>query len=136
VHGPLDRLFSSTIRDSLAAFGFAAVVAAALWLDPASRSPLLRPLAAVGTVSYGLYLWHVPLIWWLRSQDALPLNLAGGLAVVLPLSLLVAAASWLAVERPVLRWAHRATPRPANEEEPGTPARPPVERRSLPTPTW
>ena len=113
VHGPLARLFSTTIRDSLGGLGFAAILAAALAVEGHERSPAWRPLAAVGTVSYGLYLWHLPLLLWLRSVGALPLDLLGGLAVVLPVSLAVAALSWFAVERPLLRWAHSLTPRRA-----------------------
>jgi acetyltransferase len=124
VHGELNQAFSSTIRDSLAGFGFAAMLAAALSVEGRERSPAWRPLAAVGTVSYGLYLWHLPLLLWLRSVGALPLDLLGGVAVVLPLSLGVAALSWFAVERPTLRWAHAST-RGTPGRRPRAPLRPP-----------
>ncbi|MBA3860596.1 MAG: acyltransferase, partial [Solirubrobacterales bacterium] len=71
----------------------------------ASRLLGARALTALGAVSYGVYLWHVPLVWWLRSEDLVPLDLIGGLAVVLPVTLAVATASWALVERPILRRA-------------------------------
>ena len=68
-----------------------------------------RPLVAVGLVSYGAYLWHVPLLVFARhavaaSADpeldrvvALPLGLALALCA---LSLLLAALTWRWVEQP------------------------------------
>ena len=50
-----------------------------------------RALVALGTVSYGAYLWNYPLSLWL-----------GGL-VALPLTLVAAALSWKYVEEPVRR---------------------------------
>jgi peptidoglycan/LPS O-acetylase OafA/YrhL len=67
-------------------------------------APGLRPLVWLGTVSYAAYLWNYPLTLWLRAEGA------GWLAV--PLTLLLAAASWRFVERP---WQRVAPPvgRPA-----------------------
>jgi peptidoglycan/LPS O-acetylase OafA/YrhL len=90
-------------RDLPAAVGFALVMGAA-----SSGSGLVpqalgrRPLAAVGTVSYGLYLWHVPVMLWLRANDLLPLSALGGLLVALPISLALAAISWRFIEKPLL----------------------------------
>lgn len=66
------------------------------------------PLARVGTVSYGLYLWHVPVHWWLRGRGLLPLDPLPALPVVLAPSLLLAALSWAWIERPAIAWARRA----------------------------
>jgi peptidoglycan/LPS O-acetylase OafA/YrhL len=95
------------LRDLPAAVGFAAIIAAcATGSGRAARLPAARPLAAFGTISYGAYLWHVPLIAFLRAHGLLPLHTAAALAVALPLTIAVAALSWFAVERPALRWAH------------------------------
>jgi peptidoglycan/LPS O-acetylase OafA/YrhL len=98
-----DPVLSPKLHDLPAATGFAALVA----LAGSSRSPVAlarRPLVALGTVSYGIYLWHVPLIWWLRGEGLLPLDPGLALLVVLPLTLLVATASWTFIERPALAW--------------------------------
>jgi peptidoglycan/LPS O-acetylase OafA/YrhL len=62
-------------------------------------------------VSYGVYLWHVPLMLYLRAHGALPLSTWGALAVALPLTLAVAAASWYLVESPLQQRARHATRR-------------------------
>jgi peptidoglycan/LPS O-acetylase OafA/YrhL len=60
-------------------------------------------------VSYGVYLWHVPLILFLRAHGALPLSTGGALVVALPITLVVAAPSWYLVERPLQERARRLT---------------------------
>ncbi len=70
-----------------------------------------RPLVAVGTVSYGLYLWHWPFVVWFRrwELDGFPL----GLAVVAATATAAALSAW-AVERPVRAghvWRLDLTPR-------------------------
>jgi peptidoglycan/LPS O-acetylase OafA/YrhL len=97
-------------RDLLAAAGFAAIVAALAHGSRRSRWLASRPLAGLGTVSYGLYLWHVPLILWGRSQGLLPESALFALPLVAAVSLAVAALSWRWVERPVLARVHRGSP--------------------------
>jgi peptidoglycan/LPS O-acetylase OafA/YrhL len=71
------------------------------------------PLAWVGRVSYGLYLWHFPLFavvpGWLRK---LPPGCRPGAAltwaVQLGLTFAVAALSFYLVERPARRWGRRS----------------------------
>ena len=82
-------------------------------------------LAWLGTISYGLYLYHATVIAWL---DGRPLTehwpvLA---AAALGLSVIVAAGSWYLIERPALRLARgRATG--ARRAQPGfVPARQPA----------
>lgn len=58
----------------------------ARWLE-------LAPVVWVGKISYGLYLWHYVLI---RSDLSIWL--------ALPLTLLLAAASWYLVEEPIRKW--------------------------------
>lgn len=94
-------------HDLPVAIAFAALVVIA----SSSRCPRAlqwRPVVGLGTISYGLYLWHVPVIWWLRARGLLPLDPIAALPAVLVPSLALALASWLLVERPIITWARRA----------------------------
>jgi peptidoglycan/LPS O-acetylase OafA/YrhL len=69
-----------------------------------------RPVRAIGTISYGVYLWHLPIafgvtVWAARNPMAHPIA-SGGLAMVILVSastLGVASVSWIALERPLNR---------------------------------
>lgn len=66
---------------------------------------LTAPVRYLGTISYGIYLWHIPVILalkrvtWVDGPTALP--------YVIGLTLLFAAGSWHFFERPLLLAAHR-----------------------------
>jgi peptidoglycan/LPS O-acetylase OafA/YrhL len=88
----------------LVAIASATVIAAAVQ----AGSPVLgrglaaRPLVAVGLISYGIYLFHLPVFMWLDPGrvgfDGLPL-----FAVRVAVTLAVAIASYFLVERPIRR---------------------------------
>ena len=75
-----------------------------------------RPLAVLGTASYSLYLWHLPIVNALSSR---PLGgYLGQLVVCIAACVLVALLSYRVVEAPFLRLRHRwgdtaAAPAPA-----------------------
>jgi peptidoglycan/LPS O-acetylase OafA/YrhL len=100
------------VRDAPGAIGFACIVAAAAGTVRPPRLLAARAVAWTGRVSYGVYLWHVPLLLFLRAHGLLPMSTFGALVVVAPLAVAVAAASWYAVERPLQERARRATRRP------------------------
>jgi peptidoglycan/LPS O-acetylase OafA/YrhL len=87
---------------------FALAVAAALWaIEAAPESPLarglsLRPLVWIGTISYGLYLWHWPMFVWIGSPRT---GADGWLADVGQVAAVFAAAtiSSYLLERPIQR---------------------------------
>jgi peptidoglycan/LPS O-acetylase OafA/YrhL len=95
------------LRDLVAACGFGAVILA-VTAGPAPRLLRARPLAIVGLWSYGIYLWHVPLLLWMRSHGVLPTSGWAAFALVLLPTLAVAAASWTLIERPAQDCARRA----------------------------
>jgi peptidoglycan/LPS O-acetylase OafA/YrhL len=98
-------------RATLASFGSYILVTLVVcqaghrWLAPLRSAPLVY----LGTISYGIYLYHYPIINISARVSGTP-GEAPGLAVCAidcALTLLVAAASWQLVERPVLRLKDR-----------------------------
>ena len=77
-----------------------------------------RPLAWVGLISYGLYLWHLDVLRELGERDV-----PAAWIVVLGSSLALAlgAASWYLVERHALRMGRRAAGRPPTGPTAGRP---------------
>jgi peptidoglycan/LPS O-acetylase OafA/YrhL len=67
------------------------------------------PLAWLGLISYGIYLWHVPVLLWLFDHGLtwFPLVALIGAAITVA----CAAASYYLVERPILRFKYRRLPR-------------------------
>jgi peptidoglycan/LPS O-acetylase OafA/YrhL len=61
-----------------------------------SRALSIRPLVYIGSISYGIYLWHWPMLIMTRNA------IFGGLGI-----LLVATLSYYSVERPILGLKHR-----------------------------
>ena len=97
-----------------AALGFALIVAAVAGGAGRSVSWLsARPLVFVGVISYGVYLWHLPLLLVAREAGLLPHDLAPRMLTVLALALGAAWLSWVVVERPAMRWAARRPRRAA-----------------------
>jgi peptidoglycan/LPS O-acetylase OafA/YrhL len=102
-----DPVLRGALLAPLSAIGFALVIAAAAdGSGPAMTWLRRRPLAYAGLVSYGLYLWHVPVIVVLDARGALPVALLPRLITVLAITLAIATVSWRLIEKPVLDWAH------------------------------
>ena len=77
-----------------------------------------RPLAWVGLVSYGIYLWHLDVLRELAEHDLpVPVLAACGLA----LSIGFGAASWYGLERHAVRLGRRAAGAPPGEPRPAHP---------------
>ena len=75
----------------------------------ADRLLAMPPLRWLGRVSYGFYLWHLPVLLWLQANGGV--DAAGGALAFalygLLFSLVIAGVSWVLVERPALRLAMR-----------------------------
>jgi peptidoglycan/LPS O-acetylase OafA/YrhL len=66
----------------------------------------LRPFIALGAVSYGFYLWHLPVFFAVRFfdphwDDVVRVVVAVGVTLTLTLT------SWFVLERPLMRWRKR-----------------------------
>ena len=92
----------------MASLDLFAAVAAALLLPLAAKSvtSVPRPVAVLATVgvvaSYAIYLWHVDVMRAVERQGFTGLP---GVVIALALTALIAAISWMLVERPSLRWS-------------------------------
>jgi peptidoglycan/LPS O-acetylase OafA/YrhL len=93
------------VGDLPASLGYAAIVAAVAGRP--ARILGLAPLRALGAISLGVYLWHMPVLYALQVRDTMPKLFWPALWAVLGPTILLAIASWVLVERPALRWSAR-----------------------------
>lgn len=103
------------LRDLPAGAGFALVIAGIA--SGGSRLLELAPLRFLGTISYGLYVWHFPVILWLRKTENWPESLVAAFLLTCAITTVLATISWYAVERPAINrgraWtARKRSPRP------------------------
>ncbi|MGZ6695644.1 MAG: acyltransferase family protein [Solirubrobacteraceae bacterium] len=102
------------IGDLPSGLGFAAILAAVALRPPGLLAS--APLRALGTASYGIYLWHMPIMFALQLRGAFPHTASAALPRVLLLTLVAATVSWWLIERPVLRLTARAGRRAGRAE--------------------
>jgi peptidoglycan/LPS O-acetylase OafA/YrhL len=103
---------TGALQNLPAGMGFATLLAAVVvGRGPATAWIHARPLAKVGLFSYGIYLWHVPLMLFGVRLGVLPHAYLPRLLVVLVPAVLAGAASWLLVERVMLARASRVARR-------------------------
>ena len=134
--GPYDLTPPTPSQASVKHIGYALV--AGLVVAPSvlgARTVLSRVLSSpvltyVGTISYGVFLWHLPLMFAVRSALGLELFEFGFWVTVLltlAASLVVAAVSWHLLEAPLQDLARRRTAAPAPGSGNGRPttSRPP-----------
>lgn len=116
-------------RSAIACCAGLSLLLACGWPMP-ERPRLLRIPVYLGKTSYGIYLWHVPVLFLLgRHTELAPLS---ALLVATPATVAIAAFTWHFVEQPLLRrfsTGHRASrpspprcPRPSRSSRPNRPA--------------
>jgi peptidoglycan/LPS O-acetylase OafA/YrhL len=126
--GPYDLAVPTPAEESVKHLGY--TVVAALVVMPSvlgARTLVSRVLAHpvltyLGTVSYGVFLWHLPLMFAVRQALGLDVFEFGfWITVVLTLaaSLVVASLSWFLLEAPVQTWARRRTTGSGRPPAPG-----------------
>jgi peptidoglycan/LPS O-acetylase OafA/YrhL len=99
-------------EDSAAAGAAAAVVLLTVLPTPtADQNNLSKvldwaPLRYAGLVSYGVYLWHIPIMWWLQKRGVVfsdsPLGLLANIGVVIVITYTLSALTYRFVEKPAL----------------------------------
>ena len=81
------------------------------------RGLQLRPVVFLGTISYAIYLWHVPIMYKCDLlSHRLQTNFFAITGVVLVLSIAVATGSWYLVEKPAIRLS-RGSSRPGSRDQ-------------------
>lgn len=107
---PKEKMWLHLLR---AGVGTAVLVPIALSRRPhrVFAGPVIRVAIFMGTVSYGIYLWHFPLLTFVQ-RELLGWEMYTGNWLVLavasfPLILVGATASWFLVEAPAIRLSHR-----------------------------
>jgi peptidoglycan/LPS O-acetylase OafA/YrhL len=94
------------LGDLPAALGFGAII----WGIASRPGRLLSspPLRALGTLSFGIYLWHMPVMYALQVHDRFPERFLPAIAWVLPFTFALATLSWYVIEKPAIGWSGRA----------------------------
>lgn len=83
-----------------------------------------QPLEELGKISYGMYVYHLPILWFALSLEdlgiILPPNLLQPIAALITFvaTLLVAFLSYRFIEKPILNLKERFFPLNSDEEEP------------------
>jgi peptidoglycan/LPS O-acetylase OafA/YrhL len=80
------------------------LIVSSLWVGrggPVKRALEWRPVAWIGLISYGLYLWHWPFVVWLHIDEARGMGGEIRKLVVVAATFLVATLSFYLIERPI-----------------------------------
>jgi peptidoglycan/LPS O-acetylase OafA/YrhL len=81
-----------------------AVLPESAW--PVARAMHWAPLRALGIVSYGVYLWHLP-VFVAAQRYLADVPVAGRAVIACAITAIVTSLTWFLVERPFLRWKSR-----------------------------
>jgi peptidoglycan/LPS O-acetylase OafA/YrhL len=94
-------LATGVLRDVPGAIGFALIIAACAQ-PVVGASNRLKPFEAFGRWSYGVFLWHLPLLLFMKGHGLLPNSGILTWVQVLAVATVAGALTWRFVERPLL----------------------------------
>jgi peptidoglycan/LPS O-acetylase OafA/YrhL len=89
------------LRDVPGALGYGLIIAACA-APVIGASDRLRPLEALGRWSYGIFLWHLPVLLFLKGHGLMPASGFLTWLLLVALAAAIGAANWRFVERPLL----------------------------------
>lgn len=92
---------AGVLRDDPAALGFM-LICAGVGYAALGYSRRLRPVEAFGRWSYGVFLWHLPIMLFLRGEGLWPGSELLGWVLLMALAAAVGALNWRCIERPLL----------------------------------
>ena len=97
------------VGDLPAGIGFALM----LWSLAHRESRVLsaKPVVWLGTVSFGVYLWHYPVMYALQMHERMPERFVPAIALVMGITFVLASLSWYFVEKPTMRLGARVPAR-------------------------
>ncbi|MFT4034484.1 MAG: acyltransferase [Patulibacter sp.] len=98
-------LIGHVVRDFPAGIGFGLIVVSIA--SGGARVLGTLPFVRLGLYSYGIYLWHMPVLYVLRASGYWPQSPWIAYVMVLGAALVLGAASWHLLERPATVWASR-----------------------------
>jgi peptidoglycan/LPS O-acetylase OafA/YrhL len=121
-----EHQLSYSFYNTLMALACSLVLALVVLEPRPESSPLVRlletrPFVAAGVISYSVFLWHGPLILALRDHGMLFAGASGlllNLAIVLPVTAILSAATYCLVEAPAFRLKTSTQWRRAGEAPP------------------
>lgn len=138
IGGPLTFTLATPFELLVKHLGFAAIAVFLLlpgflgrWDDSSLWARVLRHPVTVylGTISYGIFLWHLVLLRLMIDLLDIPLFNGWFLpiwAATIAVSVVAASASWFLIERPIQRFTHRGlgSSQRVNRSVEGSPSRP------------
>lgn len=104
IHDGLSEAMQFAVRQTLLGVAFSALLMAACLIRSQCIIDVALPIRYLGKISYGIYLWHLPVIMLLKGHDLSP----GAFYIITLIgAITLASASWYLLESPINKLARR-----------------------------